>query len=81
MEMMEIFELKKIKRKGKIKNDTIEIIELESIKLKNDIQAEVLKKAIELAQHEMKTDIDDHKDTKLISKFFEEVKQHAVSNS
>ena len=66
---------------SKIRNDTIEIIELESIKLKNDIQAEVLKKAIELAQHEMKTDIDDHKDTKLISKFFEEVKQHAVSNS
>jgi len=66
---------------SKIRNDTIEIIELESIKLKNDIQAEVLKKAIELAQHEIKTDIDDHKDTKLISKFFEEVKQHAISNS
>ncbi|MBT89044.1 MAG: hypothetical protein CMN79_00940 [Spirochaetales bacterium] len=65
---------------SKIRNDTIEIIELESIKLKNDIQAEVLKKAIELAQHEMRTDIDDYKDTKLISKFFEEVKQNAVSN-
>ena len=45
-----------------------------------EIARGLFKKAIELAQHEMRTDIDYYKDTKLISKFFEEVKQNAVSN-
>jgi len=65
----------------KIKNDTTDIIKLESIKLTNDIHIEVLNKSIEFTRYELMSDIDETKDTMLISSFFEEVKQNVISNN
>ena len=65
----------------KIKNDTADIISLESARLKADIENEVLGKAIELAKYEIKEDSNESKDTILISSFLSEVKQNAISNS
>jgi F0F1-type ATP synthase membrane subunit b/b' len=65
----------------KIKNDTADIISLESVRLKADIENEVLGKAIELAKYEIKEDSNESKDTILISSFLSEVKQNAISNS
>ena len=65
----------------KIKNDTTDIISLESVRLKADIENEVLEKAIELAKYEIKEDSNESKDAILISSFLSEVKQNAISNS
>ena len=65
----------------KIKNDTADIISLESVRLKADIENEVLEKAIELAKYEIKEDSNESKDAILISSFLSEVKQNAISNS
>ena len=59
----------------------MDTIQLESIRLKSDIEYEVLNKSIELAQYEIKNDIDEEKDKVLISSFLQEVKQNVISNS
>ena len=66
---------------SKTKNDTTDIIKLESIKLTNDIHIEVLNKSIEFTRYELMSDIDETKDAMLISSFFEEVKQNVISNN
>ena len=66
---------------NKTRKDTLETIQLESIILKSDIEYEVLNKSIELAQYEIKNDIDEEKDKVLISSFLQEVKQNVISNS
>ena len=66
---------------NKTRKDTLDTIQLESIRLKSDIEYEVLNKSIELAQYEIKNDIDEEKDKVLISSFLQEVKQNVISNS
>lgn len=65
----------------KIRNDTSDLILLESKNLKGNVEFEILNKAIELAEQESKQDIDEQKDKTLILSFLEEVKSNVISNS
>ena len=49
-----------------IEKDTVEIIELESKKINNQIEDEILNKAVKLAEHELSSDFDESKDTQII---------------
>ena len=66
---------------NKIKNDTHDIIQLESLKLQAEVENSILNKAIEVAQDEIATEVTNDKDSELIISFLREVKQNAVSNS
>tara|TARA_Y100001970_G_scaffold147328_1_gene180867 strand:- start:11161 stop:11676 length:516 start_codon:yes stop_codon:yes gene_type:complete len=66
---------------NKIKNDTHDIIQLESLKLQGEVENSILNKAIEVAQDEIATEVTNDKDSELIISFLSEVKQNAVSNS
>ncbi|NSW88314.1 ATP synthase F0 subunit B [bacterium] len=66
---------------NKIKNDTHDIIQLESLKLQSEVENSILNKAIEVAQDEIATEVTNDKDSELIISFLSEVKQNAVSNS
>ena len=66
---------------NKIKNDTHDIIQLESLKLQGEVENSILNKASEVAQDEIATEVTNDKDSELIISFLSEVKQNAVSNS
>ena len=53
-----------------IEKDTVEIIELESKKINNQIEDEILNKAVKLAEHELSSEFDESKDTQIIKSFF-----------
>ena len=64
-----------------IEKDTVEIIELESKKINNQIEDEILNKAVKLAEHELSSDFDESKDTQIIKSFLGEVRNDVVSNN
>ena len=64
-----------------IEKDTVEIIELESKKINNQIEDEILNKAIKLAEHELSSDFDESKDTQIIKSFLGEVRNDVVGNN
>ena len=64
-----------------IENDTVEIIELESKKINDKIEDEILNKAINLAKHELNSEFDESKDSQIIKNFLGEVKNDVVSNN
>ena len=61
-----------------IEKDTVEIIELESKKINNQIEDEILNKAVKLAEHELSSDFDESKDTQIIKSFLGEVRNDVV---
>ena len=65
----------------KIKTDTEDIIKLESLRLKHEVENTILNKALEVAQYEISNEVTVEKDSQLISTFLSEVKQNAISNS
>ena len=65
----------------KIKTDTEDIIKLESLRLKLEVESIILEKSLEIAKLEIRKEINDEKDIQLISSFLSEVKQNAISNS
>ena len=65
----------------KIKTDTEDIIKLESLRLKLEVESIILEKSLEIAKSEIRKEINDEKDIQLISSFLSEVKQNAISNS
>ena len=65
----------------KIKIDTEDIIKLESLRLKLEVESIILEKSLEIAKSEIRKEINDEKDIQLISSFLSEVKQNAISNS
>ena len=65
----------------KIKIDTEDIIKLESLRLKLEVESIILEKSLEIAMSEIRKEINDEKDIQLISSFLSEVKQNAISNS
>ena len=65
----------------KIKTDTEDIIKLESLKLKLEVESIILEKSLEIAKLEIRKEINDEKDIQLISSFLSEVKQNTISNS
>ena len=64
-----------------IEKDTVEIIELESKKINNQIEDEILNKAVKLAEHELSSDFDESKDTQIIKSFLGEVRNDVVGNN
>lgn len=64
-----------------IERDTVEIIELESKKINNQIEDEILNKAVKLAEHELSSDFDESKDTQIIKSFLGEVRNDVVGNN
>ena len=64
-----------------IENDTVEIIELESKKINDKIEDEILNKAINLAKHELNSEFDESKDSEIIKNFLGEVRNDGVSNN
>jgi len=64
-----------------IEKDTVEIIELESKKINNQIEDEILNKAVKLAEHELSSEFDESKDTQIIKSFLGEVRNDVVSNN
>ena len=64
-----------------IEKDTVEIIELESKKINNQIENEILNKAVKLAEHELSSDFDESKDTQIIKSFLGEVRNDVVGNN
>ena len=70
-----------VKIATKIRNDTSDVILLESKNLKSNVEFEILNKAIELVEQESNQDIDEQKDKPLILSFLEEVKSNVISNS
>ena len=64
-----------------IENDTVEIIELESKKINDKIEDEILNKAINLAKHELNSEFDESKDSEIIKNFLGEVRNDVVSNN
>ena len=65
----------------KIKTDTEDIIKLESLRLKLEVESIILELSLEIAKLEIRKEINDEKDIQLISSFLSEVKQNAISNS
>ena len=65
----------------KIKADTEDIIKLESLRLKYEVESAILNKALQVAQYEISNEVTVEKDSQLILTFLSEVKQNAVSNS
>ena len=61
--------------------DTEDIIKLESLRLKLEVESIILEKSLEIAKSEIRKEINDEKDIQLISSFLSEVKQNAISNS
>lgn len=64
-----------------IEKDTVEIIELESKKINNQIEDEILNKAVKLAEHELSSEFDESKDTQIIKSFLGEVRNDVVGNN
>ena len=64
-----------------IEKDTVEIIELESKKINNQIEDEILNKAVKLAEYELSSEFDESKDTQIIKSFLGEVRNDVVSNN
>ena len=64
-----------------IEKDTVEIIELESKKINNQIEDEILNKAVKLAEHELSSEFDENKDTQIIKSFLGEVRNDVVGNN
>ena len=64
-----------------IEKDTVEIIELESKKINNQIEDEILNKAVKLAEHELSSAVDESKDTQIIKSFLGEVRNDVVGNN
>ena len=64
-----------------IENDTVEIIELESKKINDKIEDEILNKAINLAKYELNSEFDESKDSEIIKNFLGEVRNDVVSNN
>lgn len=64
-----------------IERDTVEIIELESKKINNQIEDEILNKAVKLAEHELSSEFDESKDTQIIKSFLGEVRNDVVGNN
>ena len=64
-----------------IERDTVEIIELESKKINNQIEDEILNKAVQLAEHELSSEFDESKDTQIIKSFLGEVRNDVVGNN
>ena len=64
-----------------IEKDTVEIIELESKKINDKIEDEILNKAINLAKHELNSEFDESKDSEIIKNFLGEVRNDVVSNN
>ena len=64
-----------------IEKDTVEIIELESKKINNQIEDEILNKAVKLAEHELSSEFDESKDTQIIKRFLGEVRNDVVGNN
>ena len=64
-----------------IEKDTVEIIELESKKINNQIEDEILNKAVKLAEHELSSEFDESKDAQIIKRFLGEVRNDVVGNN
>ena len=64
-----------------IERDTVEIIELESKKINNQIEDEILNKAVKLAEHELSSEFDESKDTQIIKSFLGDVRNDVVGNN
>ena len=64
-----------------IEKDTVEIIELESKKINNQIEDEILNTAVKRAEHELSSDFDESKDTQIIKSFLGEVRNDVVGNN
>ncbi|MEC7925080.1 MAG: ATP synthase F0 subunit B [Thermodesulfobacteriota bacterium] len=64
-----------------IERDTVEIIELESKKINNQIEDEILNKAVKLAEYELSSEFDESKDTQIIKSFLGEVRNDVVGNN
>ena len=64
-----------------IEKDTVEIIELESKKINNQIEDEILNKAVKLAEYELSSEFDESKDTQIIKSFLGEVRNDVVGNN
>ena len=64
-----------------IERDTVEIIELESKKINDQIEDEILNKAVKLAEHELSSEFDESKDTQIIKSFLGEVRNDVVGNN
>ena len=64
-----------------IEKDTVEIIELESKKINNQIEDEILNKAVKLAEYELSSEFDESKDTQIIQSFLGEVRNDVVGNN
>ena len=62
-----------------IEKDTEEIINLESAKINNQIEDEILNKAVELVQFDLKNSHDENKDSEIIRKYLNEVKKDVIS--
>ena len=60
---------------------TKDIIKLESLRLKYEVESAILNKALQVAQYEISNEVTVEKDSQLILTFLSEVKQNAVSNS
>ena len=64
----------------KIKKDTNDIINLESLRVQAEVENSILNKALEIAQNEIANEVTSDKDSELIISFLSEVKHNAISN-
>ena len=64
----------------KIKKDTNDIINLESLRVQAEVEDSILNKALEIAQNEIANEVTSDKDSELIISFLSEVKHNAISN-
>ena len=64
-----------------IERDTKEIIKLETKKINNQIEDQILNKAVELALNDIKVSLTPQEDVKIIKNYLEEVKKDVISNN